>query len=274
MGLSYRRFEKVSAATSFLTEEAGACVVGGGTLLVRRVNEGDAAVTTYVRVCDPEMKRIDEADGRIRLGALVTMAQLLGHPGLQWLAPAARIVGGPAIRSAATVGGNLFAASPYGDFGVALLALGAVVTVHGAVGVEEWPLAEFFARRDSLPAGLIVTSVAFTRPEAGTFRFVKASRVKPKGAAIVSIAAVIARDAGRVGAARIAFGAMAGTPIRASSFERALIGEQLITATLDRLEPHVTEGTTPPSDAIASAWYRQAVLPVHLRRLLLPEIDG
>jgi xanthine dehydrogenase small subunit len=50
---------------------------------------------------------------------------------LAFLAPVARSIGGPAVRAAATVGGNLFAPSPYGDFSVALLALGAIVSREG-----------------------------------------------------------------------------------------------------------------------------------------------
>ena len=49
------------------------------------------------------------------------------EPGLAFLAPVAESIGGPAVRNMATVGGNLFARSPYGDFAVALLALGATV---------------------------------------------------------------------------------------------------------------------------------------------------
>ena len=52
------------------------------------------------------------------------MAAIARHPDLAALARAARAVGGPAIRNMATVGGNLFAPTPYGDFAVALLALG------------------------------------------------------------------------------------------------------------------------------------------------------
>ena len=54
------------------------------------------------------------------------MAAIARHPELEALAKAARAVGGPAIRNMATVGGNLFAPAPYGDFAVALLALDAV----------------------------------------------------------------------------------------------------------------------------------------------------
>ena len=60
------------------------------------------------------------------------MAKILAHPGLAFLHPVAREIGGPAVRAMATVGGNLFAPAPYGDFAVALLALGA------EVGGGEW----------------------------------------------------------------------------------------------------------------------------------------
>ena len=43
------------------------------------------------------------------------------------LAAAAGAVGGPALRNMATIGGNLLVGAPYGDVGVALLALGADV---------------------------------------------------------------------------------------------------------------------------------------------------
>ena len=51
------------------------------------------------------------------------MAAILAERELSYLHPVARIIGGPAVREAATVGGNLFAPSPYGDFAAALLAL-------------------------------------------------------------------------------------------------------------------------------------------------------
>ena len=70
--------------------------------------------------------------GRIEIGATVTMAQIASHPALSFLQPVALSIGGPAVRNMATVGGNLFAPYPYGDFAVALLALGAEVLSEGA----------------------------------------------------------------------------------------------------------------------------------------------
>ena len=59
------------------------------------------------------------------------MAAILRSRELEFLHPVARTVGGPAVRSQATVGGNLFAATPYGDLTAALLVLNATVGIHG-----------------------------------------------------------------------------------------------------------------------------------------------
>jgi CO/xanthine dehydrogenase FAD-binding subunit len=178
------------------------------------------------------------------------------------------LIGGPAVRTTATVGGNLFAPAPYGDLAVALLALDATVSVMSGYGERDIALEEFLASRDRSP-GALVLSVTCDRPSAPeAFRFRKVARVKPKGVSVLSIAASLPAVGGRVSNPRIAYGAMAPTAIRAKAAERALEGK-----TLD--EPGVAgavaaaEGTSPATDAIASAWYRREVVGVHLRRLLL-----
>ncbi|TIW84920.1 MAG: xanthine dehydrogenase family protein subunit M, partial [Mesorhizobium sp.] len=113
------------------------------------------------------------------------------------------------IRNMATVGGNLFAPAPYGDFAVALLALDATVSTEEG----ETPIETFLANRDGSRA--IVTSVGFTLPPRGGFRFLKVSRVKPKGISVLSIAAVLQQAPdGTVSSARIALGCMADRPMR------------------------------------------------------------
>ncbi|RWB20953.1 MAG: xanthine dehydrogenase family protein subunit M, partial [Mesorhizobium sp.] len=91
----------------------------------------------------------------------VTMAAIARHPDLSSLSHAARAVGGPAIRNMATVGGNLFAPAPYGDFTVALLALDATVNIDDG----ELPIETFLAKRESNHA--IITAVGFTLPAEG-----------------------------------------------------------------------------------------------------------
>src|SRR5262249_32780065 len=103
-------------------KEPGARYLGGGTLLVRQANEGDVSISTFARVTDPSLSSIEVSGGGARIGAAATMAAIASHADLGFLAGAAHAVGGPAIRNIATIGGNLFAPPPYGDFTVALLA--------------------------------------------------------------------------------------------------------------------------------------------------------
>ena len=268
MTIAYQTFSDPQAASRFLAERREARLLGGGTILVRRVNEGDISIDTYVRLLGPELRQIDVADDMIRLGAGVTMSTIAKAPALAFLAPVARSIGGPAVRSAATVGGNLFARSPHGDFGVALLVLDAVVSLESLEGFRELDLQTFFKSRTQLARGSIVTAVRFRRPMPDDFRFVKISRVKPDGAAILSIAALISRTEGRVSAVRVAFGAMAKTPVRAHALEAALTGAALTPHEIERAVASAVLDISPSSDAIASEWYRKAVLPVHLRLLL------
>jgi CO/xanthine dehydrogenase FAD-binding subunit len=73
---------------------------------------------------------------------------------------------------------------------------------------------------------------------------------------------------GRVRGARVAYGAMAQTPIRAAAVEQALEGKFLDREAIADAVAVAAEGTAPLDDPQASAWYRLAVLPVHLGRLL------
>jgi xanthine dehydrogenase small subunit len=269
MPITVKTFATLTEAASALSAERDACFLAGGTLVMRAVNEGDAAVTTIVRSTDPGFTQVRSAGARIAIGAGVTMAQILRHGELAFLHPAARTVGGPAIRSMATVGGNLFAPSPYGDFTTALLALDATVSMQGGHGGRETPLEEFLASRERGTRGL-VAAVSLARPAGPDVpRFRKVVRVKPKGIAVLTIAAVLPIAGGRVAGARVAYGAMGPTPLRARAVERALEGRTLDAAGIAAAVAAATEGMQPSSDAIASDWYRREILPVHLRRLLL-----
>lgn len=265
MSLALQNFASVQEAAAALAKP-GARYLGGGTLVVRAANEGDVGLSTFVRATDPSLSHIEVSAGRVRLGASVTMAAIMQHRELSAIAPAAKAVGGPAIRNMATVGGNLFAPAPYGDFAVALLALDSSVVVGGEVVALE----AFLAGRDGIFAGKLVAAVSFDLPASGSFRFAKVSRVKPKGISVLSIAISLdeAPD-GTIRAARIALGCMADRPIRAGAAEAALVGRS---RTSDGIAPALAvaaEGTQPITDAVASAWYRAEVLPVHLGRLLL-----
>lgn len=241
----------------------GAAYMGGGTIVMREVNAGTAA-PVLVRTDDPTLRQLRVQGDTVSLGAGVTMAQILAEQQLDFLHPVARRVGGPQVRNMGTVGGNLFAAHPYGDFAVALLALGARVQLAGTSGAR--PVEDILrdrARRDGL-----VAAIEVPRPRRGSFGFTKVSRVKPKGVSILSIAVLAPQTGGTLRGVRVALGGMGSGPLRSAAVERALDGQRLDRTTLEKAQAVASDGLQPPTDALASAWYRSEVVGVHLRRLL------
>ena len=271
MPLNIRTCATVAEAAAALSTERDSRYLGGGTLVMRDVNEGELSFSTIVRSVDRTLVRLETSGQRLVIGAGVTYATLLAERELQFLHPVARSIGGPAVRNMGTIGGNLFAPSPFGDLATALLALDATVLFQSDYSPRETPIEEFLAGR-ARSFGALVLSVSFPRPGShNAFRYRKIARVKPKGGSVVTIAAHLPLSGGRVQGARIAFGSMGPTPLRAKSAERALEGRPLDAASIAAAAAAALEGLSPSDDALASAWYRREIAGVHLRRLLSGE---
>ncbi len=240
-----------------------AAYLGGGTVVMREINAGTAPAR-IVRTSDTSLREIRALGDTVTLGSGVTMADVLASRELDVLHPVARLIGGPQVRNAGTVGGNLFAPHPYGDFAVALLALGARVVMAGG---SPRPLEDLLRERDRAPGLVAVIEVPRPR-DPRAFGFLKVSRVKPKGVSVLSVAALLPREGGTIRGARIAWGAMGPAPMRGQGAERVLEGQRLDAGTIAGAAAAAAEGLDPPTDPIASAWYRREVAGVHLRRLL------
>lgn len=242
--------------------------LAGGTLLMRNVNHAEGGFARILRAEDPDLSAIRVEGDRISIGAGATLAEIAAHGELGFLAPVARSIGGPAVRNMGTLGGNLFAPHPFGDLAAALLALDGEARMADG---SSMPLAELLARRNSAPG--LVAAVSATRPARDDFRFRKVGRSKPKGASVLSISAWLPRSGGRVGGARIVYGAMGSAPTRAEAAERELEGATLDPQGVAPAVAAAAEGLNPPDDALASGWYRTQVAGIHLQRLLLDVED-
>ena len=271
MPITVRTFASSGEAAAALSSDRSVRYLGGGTLVMRALNEGDISISTVVRASDPALTRIDAAGSRVTIGAGVSFTRILGERDLAFLHAPARSIGGPAVRNMGTVGGNLFAPLPYGDFTVALLALDAVVSVQGGLGNQDVPIEDFLRSRER-QAGTLVLSISCQKPaNAEAFHYRKIARIKPKGGSVITLAAHLPMSSGRIVGARIALGSMAPTQIRARAAERALEGRSLDRSTIEAAAAAVAEGTSPGDNALASAWYRREIVGVHLRRLLSGE---
>ncbi|MEM9224405.1 MAG: FAD binding domain-containing protein [Pseudomonadota bacterium] len=260
MPIAVDAFPTVGEAAAALLSTPQARFFGGGTILMRALNEADPSIERIIRTADPALREMRSAGGSVTLGAHVTMAAVAHHRDTAFLAPVARVIGGPQVRSAATVAGNLFAAAPYGDFAAALMALGASAELADGRRIPVDDVIRNGARG-------IVASVIVPIPRDGLL-FKKVSRVRPKGVSVLSIAAHLPRQSGRVNGARIVLNGMGPRPARASAAEAALNGRPLESSAIERAAQVAAEGFAPQDDPIATAWYRREVAGVHLRRLL------
>jgi xanthine dehydrogenase small subunit len=161
------------------------------------------------------------------------------------------------VRNAATLGGNIANGSPIGDNAPALIALGAMLHLRRGDTRRDLPLEDFFlayGRQDRAP-GEFVEAVSLPKT-APAFRVYKLSKRFDDDISAVCGAFNLSFAEGRVTAARIAFGGMAGTPRRAGAVEAALTGQPWTAATIEAARPAFAADFTPLSDMRASAGYR------------------
>src|ERR1700750_2290566 len=114
MPVTVKSFASSGEAAAALSSDRGARYLGGGTLVMRALNEGDVSISTVVRATDRALARIDIASSRVTIGAGVTFAKILAERELAFLHAPARSIGGPAGRNMGTGGGKPFSPSPHG----------------------------------------------------------------------------------------------------------------------------------------------------------------
>ena len=246
-------------------EHRRAVLLGGGTdlgVLASRDRARFDQVIWTGRV--PELNRIERNGSDLTIGAAVTYTQALpvidaDFPSFGGLI---RRIGSRQIRNLGTFGGNVCTASPIGDTLPCLLALGATFVVRSQSGVRHIPAAEFFLgyRRTALAGDEVLEAVTLPRlqPDA-VFRTYKISKRFDQDIAAVIGAFSLTVRAGRVESARIAFGGMAATPVRARACETALQGAPWSPATAAAAAAELEREFSPISDLRASAGYRRRV---------------
>lgn len=235
----------------------GGWLIGGGTVVMPKVNTGAVPVDRLISLRNAGLSGITVNGDTVTIGAATTLADVGADDRLGFLHPVIRSIASPPVRNLATVGGNLLVPQPHGDLAVAFLALDAQVTVVSTQGTRTIPVGEP-VRDDE-----IITEVHFGLPRENTWRYRKAMRRRHNSASIVTVAAVL--DGQHT---RVALGGVAAKPLRAHKAEEIL--RQNPDAVAEAAEA-AREGTEPFDDAYASAWYRARVLPVHVRRALLGE---
>ncbi|CAM5782589.1 xanthine dehydrogenase small subunit [Rhizobacter fulvus] len=228
----------------------------------------------YVGAVD-ELKRIDERDGELRIGAGASLeaawsALARRFPTLTdvWLRFAS-----PPIRNAGTMGGNVANGSPIGDSAPVLMALDAQIELRKGARTRRMPLATFYVdyMKNLLEDGEFVQGLAV--PLSVSSRAVRAYKISKRFdcdiSAVCAGFSIELDAAGVVTTARLAYGGMAATVKRAARAEAAIVGQPWTQATVTAAKAALAEDFKPLSDMRASAAYRLQVAQNLLQRLWL-----
>ncbi|WP_022702697.1 xanthine dehydrogenase small subunit [Pseudorhodobacter ferrugineus] len=207
----------------------------------------------------PDLKTIDKTETGLKVGAGVTINALMAAvaPTLPSFAEMLRRYASDQIRNAATIGGNIANGSPIGDGPPALIALGATLHLRHGDTRRDMALEDFFLeyRKQDRHPGEFVEAVTFPT-NAPNLRCYKLSKRFDQDISAVCGCFNITLENGKVTAARIAFGGMAGTPKRSAGAEAALIGKDWTIDTIHKARAAMARDFTPLSDMRASAQYR------------------
>lgn len=228
------------------------------------VNDGRSKPTGWLSLRNViELQRIEQHDdGTIVLGAGVTMAMLAaaGRPALHAMRDAARTIGSPQIRSAATIGGNLATASPAGDTLPPLLCADATVELVSAASSRHVPLTEFLvAPKRTVRRDDELISAVHVPPRLGVQTFAK---VGPRNAMVIAVCSLSVRFDHETGDAAVAAGSVAPTALRLTGAEDRLGSG----AGADDFADAVCDAVSPIDDVRASAAYRRHAMRVLARR--------
>jgi xanthine dehydrogenase small subunit len=249
----FSRPASLAEALSLAVEDPGAQFVAGNTDLGVLTNLRDYRFAHLISLEGiREMREFRDTPDSVEIGAGLTLTEIGENwhdaPSIfrQWLPLFASVL----IRNRATLGGNLATASPIGDAAPMLLALDAQVRIASLDGERIVPLDEFFLgyRKTVLARGEILRSVLIPKPIPAHARFYKVAK-----RSMDDISTVAAGIAVKGKQARLAFGGVASTPVRAIAAERAL------TTSSDHAKEELRRTLNPISDHRGSAAYRLAM---------------
>ena len=239
--------------------------VAGATDLGVTLSHGEAVAPAFIaldRIAALKVLRIDAHAVTIGAGISLTRLQLELAGIFPALDEMLRWFAARQVRNRATLGGHLGSASPIGDQLPVLLALAATVHCQGPRGTRTLPIDSYFEgyRRTARAEDELITAVTLPRDPVRRDAAYKVAKRPSDDISIVAAAFALRFDAARrIDHARLAYGGVAATPVRATATEAFLLGKPLdadvIAAAVERLQAEFS----PISDHRASADFRRTL---------------
>lgn len=247
----------------------------GGTDLVPLLRETDYSPMHLVDLNGVvELNYVRIQEGFICIGATATHSQVAASEAMRKapaVVDAVSRIGSPQIRNRGTVAGNLCNASPAADSAPPLLVYDAEVKIASSGETAIIPLPELFTgpKTNCLKPNELVTEIRFpVPPGSSSSAFKRIARRRAFTLSVVSAAAYVELDGAVCNDARVAFGSVAETPMRAPEVEELLNGSTFDDETLSSAAEAAERCVHPVTDIRGTAEYRRAMCGVLLKRAL------
>jgi len=241
---------------------AGAVFMAGGIDVVNRMKFG-APVAEVIHLGRVDgLDRIEDQEGGLRLGALVTHDRLVTSPQVRMRLPSLAQtwpdVANIRIRCKGTIGGNIMAGDPSYDFALAAMAAEAQLHFLSLDGSTVLAAADGMAKQVGL-----LTAIVF--PFGSTLRLLFDRSLRP----IVSLALGLDSADGRITGGRAAIGCAYPEPVAAKlPFDEPLPPVELACRAAPLAQAVAAALPQPLGDHHGSSGYRRRTIEVLLRRNL------
>jgi carbon-monoxide dehydrogenase medium subunit len=279
----YYRPKSVDDAVSTLAESAFAKILAGGQSLVPSMNFRLSTPSLLIDIGQlDELKSVEASSDAVTIGAAATQHEVESSAAVAAVVPglraALRWIGHRPIRNRGTICGSLAHADPAAELPALAVATGATLTLRGPAGSRTVGASDFFRGPfwTDLQSGEIITHVRFPAQAPGITTRVNEIARRSGDFALVGVIASIGSSNGSVGSAVLSGFGVGGTPVRLTSAEGVLRGQEALdeAARMELYEAAYTDAGDPFEDVHASTEYRREALASLVVRTATAIMDG
>jgi carbon-monoxide dehydrogenase medium subunit len=252
------------------THGEGAKLLAGGQSLIAALNLRLSSPEILIDITHvAELSGIKIEDGKLRIGALTTHAEIERSPdialALPLLALAAPHIAHVAIRNAGTFGGSIATADPAAEWPVCCVALDAAFVIASKTGSRRVAARDFFqgVYATGLQTNEVLTSIEIPIP-GPQYRSAFLELARRRGDyGIAGIAAIAKNTKGTLTDVRLAYLGAGQTPMLARKAMAAVEGKRLSPPVITASAQALADDLDPGGDI-----YSTAATKLHLARVL------
>lgn len=233
---SIYKAKSVDDGIQALRADPSAIIIAGGTDVLIKIREGKLAGCRLVSIHDlSELTGVSLGEnGDVEIGPLTTFKGVTYSDIIKATVPvlgeAADMAGGPQLRAAGTIGGNVCNGITSADTAATLVAFDAVLRVRGANGAREIPISQWYqgVGKVDLAHDELLTKIIIPQSNYAGFsgHYIKYAMRNAMDIATLGVSCLVklSGDKKTVEEVRLAFGVAGPVPLRAPGAETAVRG--------------------------------------------------